>query len=307
MTVVVENGTGIASANSYVTPEYVTAYLTARDRATENGWTSPESTEEQAAVIEATSYIESRFGMLFAGYKEFRYVNLARATLFLNSLPTADDTVTIGSTTYTFKAAVGAANTVLIADTVAETIDNLVAAVVATSSLEGTSFGTGTTANADATALAFYDDQLAVYAKTSGTAGNAVATTETLTDTASVFNFATLVGGSNRAQAQPLSFPRLGLYDRDGYEVLGIPERLKHAAAEYAVRARLSTTTLSPDPTTDSRGGSVVAVKEAVGPIVSEVQYLPGTTSTSSPTLPAYPAADRLLSEYLRPQGVVRG
>lgn len=306
MTVIVENGTGIASANSYVTPEYVTAYLTDRNRATENGWTDPESTEEQAAVIEATDYIEQRFRNLFAGYKAHRYVNLARATLYLAALPTADDTVTIGTQTYTFKAAAGAADTVAIGATVADTVDNLVAAILATSSLEGSSFGTGTAANADATASAFYDDQLAVYAKTAGTAGNAVATTETLTAAASAFNFATLVGGSNRPAAQPLSFPRLGLYDRDGFQVVGIPERLKWACAEYAVRARLSTSVLLPDPTSDEYGGQVIAKKEAVGPIISEVRYQPGS-SADGPELNAYPAADRLLREFLRPEGVIRG
>ena len=305
MTVVVENGTGIASANSYVAPAYVTAYLTDRNRATENGWTDPEGVAEQAAVVEATDFVEARFRDRFAGRKEWRDVSTARATLFLEALPTASDTVTIGAQTYTFEASSSSAGDVTIGATVADTIDNLVAAILATPSLEGSSYGTGTTANADATACAFFDDRMLVIAKASGTAGNAVATTETLTAAGSVFNFATLTGGSNLTKPQPLSFPRLGLVDRDGVAIYGIPERLKWAVAEYAVRARAASTTLAPDPTTDARGGIVTSLREKVGPIETATQYLAG--STTGTRLPVYPAADRLLSEFLRPGGVIRG
>lgn len=305
MAVIVENGTGIASANAYVSPAYVTAYLTDRNRATENGWTSPEGVEESAAVVEATDFIEARFRARFGGVKEYSDVSMARATLALAAVPTANDTVTIGAQVYTFVASPSSAGDVLIGDTVADTISNLVAAILATPSLEGSSFGTGTVANVGASAWSFFDDQVLVYAKATGTAGNAVATTSSLTAAASGFNFATLVGGSNLSKPQPLSFPRRGLVDRDGNRVYGIPERLKWATAEYAVRARATSTTLAPDPLVDAYGGTITSLREKVGPLETATTYLPG--STVGTTLPVYPAADRLLAEFLRSGGVIRG
>lgn len=95
---------------------------------------------------------------------------------------------------------------------------------------------------------------------------------------------------------QPLGFPRLELYDRAGQLVEGIPEKLKKATAEYALRALSGE--LMPDPVTDTSGAMVIGNRQKVGPIETEVTY--AASSQGSTVLKPYPAADRLLSEYVR-------
>lgn len=97
---------------------------------------------------------------------------------------------------------------------------------------------------------------------------------------------------------QPLGFPRLRLYDRAGQEVTGIPDKLKRATAEYALRALSGE--LMPDPTTDASGAMVVGNRQKVGPIETEVTY---AASMGVRTLKPYPAADLLLKEYVQGGG----
>lgn len=97
---------------------------------------------------------------------------------------------------------------------------------------------------------------------------------------------------------QPLGFPRACLYDRAGQLVEGIPEKLKKATAEYALRALSGE--LMPDPTVDASGAMVIGNRQKVGPIETEVTY---AASMGVKTLKPYPAADRLLSEYVHGAG----
>lgn len=99
---------------------------------------------------------------------------------------------------------------------------------------------------------------------------------------------------------QGLSFPRVNLLDRDGYWVKGIPDDLKKATAEYALRAL--TAELLPDPEHDGTGRMVIGKKEKVGPLGEETTYAQGSASGGSHLIP-YPAADRLLSKYVMPSG----
>lgn len=301
MALIVENGSGVAGANSYVTPAYVSAYLAERNRADENGWSDPEGDEESAACIAGTDFVEQRFRASFGGVKAWADISTARSTWEPTANPLASETVTIGSQVYTFRAgSVSSAGDVLIGDTLSDSLDNLVAAVMATEGSEGDLFGAGTVANEDALATRLLDDLMLVFAVRSGTAGNGVPTSTTVTG--ATFNFAATVGGSNVIRPQPLSMPRAGLFDRDGVPLYGIPERFKWGVAEYVVRARGGV--LAPDPTVDALGGSVVRLREKVGPLETETEYVPGSTASGS--LPNYPAADRLLREFLRPGGVVR-
>jgi hypothetical protein len=91
---------------------------------------------------------------------------------------------------------------------------------------------------------------------------------------------------------QALSFPRLYLYDRNGLLVTGIPELLKRATAEYALRAL--TSELLPDPTVPGSSGFVTGVRERVGPIETETTY--ADVSQQTPLLRAYPLADRMIA-----------
>lgn len=119
----------------------------------------------------------------------------ATGTLTLSGNAVADETVTIGAKTYTWKATVSTtANQVKIGATASDSLDNLIAAVNAGAG-SGTVYGSSTTANAAGTAAAGAGDTLVFTAGAVGTASNSVATTETMT--AGSWGAATLTGGVN--------------------------------------------------------------------------------------------------------------
>ncbi len=281
MTIIVEDGTGVPSANSYETVAAADTYLSDRNRQEENSWDDLTTPEKEANLVKATDFIEQRWGLRFLGQREFRDVSAARATLTLTALPLSSETVTIGATVYTFGSGV------VIGASVAASIDNLVTAVAT---------------HADVEPKAVVGDTMRVIAKVKGTPANAIVTTETLTNGS--WSSATLLGGADVITPQPLSFPRLQLFDREGLSVLGVPTRLKSATVEYAVRAALAT--LMPDPVIDATGRAVIRLKEKIGPIETDTTYEEG--AAISQLLRPYPAADRLLSEYVTATGrVVRG
>lgn len=98
--------------------------------------------------------------------------------------------------------------------------------------------------------------------------------------------------GTREFETQALSFPRLSLYDEDGRKVLGVPKQLKNATIEYAKRAL--TAELVTDP--EESGKVVQRKKEKVGPLEEETEYVLGGHII---TYKSYPAADKLLKEYL--------
>lgn len=134
----------------------------------------------------------------------------ARATLSLNGVivpgvhasqtltsdatnPSNDETLTIGANTYTFKDTLtGAANEIKIGASASVTLDNIKAAVNAGAGA-GTTYGTGTTANASVRAHTKTATTILFVAKTPGVASNTVATTETSAHLS--FGAATLEGG----------------------------------------------------------------------------------------------------------------
>jgi hypothetical protein len=299
MAFIIEDGSGVEGANSYMSIGAVATYLTERGRNT--AWDAATTAVKQAALIEATDYIEQRFGRRFRGMKEWTDLSTARAVYNLSIQAVVDQTVTIGSTVYTFKAtASGAAYTVAIGSTIAETLDNLMAAINA-SGTAAVDYGVGTVKHPTVSAQSFYGLTLLILANAAGLDGNTIA----LASTAGTWNnsFTTLRGGNNVVEPQHLAFPRSYLYDRDGVLVVGIPHKLKFATAEYAARALADT--LLPDPTVDPTGRNVKKKLEKVGPIEQETTYesgLPGQI------LKSYPAADRHLVDYLFSEsGAYRG
>jgi hypothetical protein len=118
----------------------------------------------------------------------------AVGTLTLEDNAAAGETVTIGSTVYTFRVEPAAAGEVLIGDTASDSLDNLIAAINGSAGA-GTLYGTGTVAHPTVTAAAGAGDTLVVTAKTPGTAGNAIATTETMGDGA--WGAVTLASGAD--------------------------------------------------------------------------------------------------------------
>jgi hypothetical protein len=117
----------------------------------------------------------------------------ATGTLTFSGVGTADDTITIGSKTYTLKAApTTVANEVLIGASATATAANLIAAINGAAGA-GTAYGSLTTAHPDVIASAGAAGVVEIQAKVAGQAGDAIATTETGSNTS--FGSATLTGG----------------------------------------------------------------------------------------------------------------
>ncbi|MFY9646522.1 MAG: flagellin [Terriglobales bacterium] len=147
-------------------------------------------TLSQAAGAAATSATDTLTGA------NFTEGAAATGTLTFTQNATANDTVAIGGTTYTFVGALtGAANQVLIGGSTAQTILNLQAAVNASSGGAGVAYGAGTVANASAYAGAATGTTLVIDANVNGTAGNSIATTAGGATGHATFGGADLTGG----------------------------------------------------------------------------------------------------------------
>lgn len=101
--------------------------------------------------------------------------------------------------------------------------------------------------------------------------------------------------GTKLNSTQRLSFPR---GDLDDYP--GVPECLRNATIEYAVRVA-SGTPLAPDPVFDSTGRRATKTRRKVGPIETETQYAENGAGAIAPLFRPYPLADSLLRPLLAP------
>lgn len=123
-----------------------------------------------------------------------------------NGLPTASETITVGSQVYTWVSALTGADDIMIGATVDDCIDNLVSAMNADAGA-GTKYGTGTLANADARADTYLSPQVWFTATVMGAAGNSVATTTTMAD--GKWRDATLIGGQDIPADSDFAIERL--------------------------------------------------------------------------------------------------
>jgi hypothetical protein len=123
------------------------------------------------------------------------YMAKASQTLTIDTNPTATNTMTIGTTEYTFRATADfdAAGEIEIGTDAAATQANIVAAIMGTDGVNE--------AHELVTIGAFADNIATVTAKTAGTAGNSIATTETFTAGTNVFGDTALAGGTDTATA----------------------------------------------------------------------------------------------------------
>lgn len=108
----------------------------------------------------------------------------SQGTLTMDTKPLADDTLTIGTTTYTFVATPAATGDVAIGAAVANSQANLVTAIN-----DGDSFNDASTV---VTAGDFSGDDCVLTAVVEGVAGDSIATTETFDEATNVFDAATL-------------------------------------------------------------------------------------------------------------------
>ncbi len=270
MAFIVEDGTGKKGATSYATVAYFKAYWL--DRGITITWADAAI---QANLVAATSYIDTAKGPSFKGSREFSLL-LSRSMLTLTALPTDGDTVTVDSDVYTFRDSPTLTNDVEIGDTVPDTLANLaeVVAEVDTNDVVDSFL----IPDPDVWSMAIYFTR------------DGIATTAT--GTVASFDVASSTGYSGRRQ--PLEFPREDLYDRQGELVSGMPDLLKQATCEYAYRAYSAA--LAPDPSVTN---NVLSVSKTVGPIATATSYASGQASVPKP----YPAADRLLADYLKDSG----
>lgn len=129
--------------------------------------------------------------------------SLARAVGTLTSdgtIPTANDTVTVGGVTYTFKASVTTtANEVDLGANAAEALANLKAAINADPAGSGTLYGSATVENPLVEATTLTSTTLVVQSKVTGAIGNLIPSTETSTHLS--WGAATLASGSGNLPA----------------------------------------------------------------------------------------------------------
>jgi hypothetical protein len=118
----------------------------------------------------------------------------AQGTLTATGNAVANETVTIGTTVYTWKAApTTVAFEVKVGASAADSLENLVAAINGGPGA-GTAYGSLTTPHGSVDAFAGVGDTMTARAKVGGTAGNSIATTETMTNAS--WGAATLTGGA---------------------------------------------------------------------------------------------------------------
>jgi len=278
MAFIVEDGSGIVNANALASEAFVDAYFVDRGITT---WTGT-SAVKQNAIIKGTDYIVKRFFGRFRGQIQETSSNGAKSVLTFTVLPSDGETITIDGNVFTFKTVVAvAASQALIATRISETIDNMISVINA--------------ADIDFCAETNPGLSMLVQAAFDGEDGNSVAVSTTVTS--ATWSFATLNGGNDENRGQALPFPRLYLYTDAGTAILGVPQGVKEAVAEYALRSL--TADLLEDPTLDPTGNMVKYKKEKVGPIEEETEYVVG----SSTALKSYPAADRLILPYMNASG----
>ncbi|TPI86355.1 hypothetical protein [Mesorhizobium sp. B2-8-9] len=132
----------------------------------------------------------------------FQAAKAATGVLTFSGVGTAADTITIGAGTYTLRAApTTVANEVKIGASAAETAANLAAAINLGAGA-GTLYGSLTTEHPTVMAESLGAGIVGITAKTPGTAGNALASTEAGTNTS--FGAATLTGGEDQFGAKAM-------------------------------------------------------------------------------------------------------
>jgi len=272
MAFIVEDGSGKKGATSYATVAFFRAYFA--DRGVDV--TGLNDAVVQSLLILATDYIDTRWGMSLQGSRYWTSL-LSRVVFTLTDQPSEGDTVTVGTATATFREEATEDNEAEIGDTLAETLSNLGVALQ-----NASEDGDG---ELEYTLLPDPDSaSLTIYVYKDGIAASTTASNGSIDSTSSGHSY----------HQQPLEFPRATLYDRDGNLVEGVPDRLMEATCEYAYRA--NSAALAPDPTVDATGVRVKGTRKKVGPIETETQY---AENASVSTIKPYPAADRLLQEYL--------
>ena len=156
-----------------------------------DGFGEAEISENFNRVLSIVDTQTARVGVIDAEQGIGTPVNAvaAKVTLTLATLPTENDTMTIGTKVYTFKATAAADGDIAIGADVAATRLNVVAAI------NGTGDGQVCAAHPDVSCAAFSSADAVVTAKVKGVAGSAITVAETFTAVGNIFSGAALAGG----------------------------------------------------------------------------------------------------------------
>lgn len=98
--------------------------------------------------------------------------------------------------------------------------------------------------------------------------------------------------GERKNLGQLTQWPRINVYNNENRAVYGIPEAVRRATAEYALRALVQD--LMPDPTREVSGRKIRSFTNVIGPITQTKNY--GDYGNSY-DMPLYPLADNLLRQ----------
>jgi hypothetical protein len=92
MAIVVETGTGSATANSYATIAQADAYISLR---LYTGWTAIVDAHKEAALVNATDYIEATYRDAWQGYRvsSTQALSWPRSTVVVDTFPVAANIV----------------------------------------------------------------------------------------------------------------------------------------------------------------------------------------------------------------------
>jgi len=98
-------------------------------------------------------------------------------------------------------------------------------------------------------------------------------------------------GSKLNGRTQPTEFPRINLYDCEGFAIDDVPYEIKNAQIEYAKR-ELDGVTLQDDSSVE---GNIKRIKSKVDVIEEEIEYSP---ALSGGEIKNYPTADSKIPSY---------
>jgi len=286
---IVENGSGVANANSYLSVADADAYSLL--------YGSPAAWEDAKAS----------------------------AILTLGVQPLDGETFTIGSTVYTYKTVLTPADKEIpIGTTFTLTLKNT-KDVINGDTERNPDIPAATTPHPDVDATTIVGSALTIAAKVGGSAGNSITLNETFSDPANIFSTDTLTGGEEtkeealrfasqyldaeygprwighrHSRTQGLQWPRNGAVPHDGFHLSSeeLPVELLDATAEMAFKAALGE--IFDD---DSINGGLIAEEAVkVGPLAERIKYVSGKQEG----VKKYRKVTKMLFNIITPRGVVR-
>lgn len=294
-------------ANAYVELSYFKAYHDAAG----NDYSGYTDDELQNVIVRGTRYVDTRFP--YKGVKLLGATTAATGTLTATGNFSDNETVTIGSRSYKFQATLTNVNgNVQIGADLATSLVNIANAINGAGT-PGTDYAAAMTQNTNIIATQT-DTTLTVTASNKGFSGNAFASTTTAS--LATWSGATLSGGLGpqstqwpRAAGSSTVFPwfdvnfltapvQVGAYgpvtliDSSGNALIGIPDAVKDACSEYALRA--TTIPLWQDAPAPAGGRLIQSISQMVDVIKQDVTYEPGQVGSFA--MPAFPAADMILA-----------